>query len=149
MLNYKLRKATNNDFQLAYDIRKNALGEYVKQTWGWDEEWQMKYHTEDFDTNILRIIEVNDSPVGSLEKSTEKDNITVSGLYIIDEFQGKGIGGDIMKNIIAEADENNRAVRFQVLKVNEKAKRFYERLGFSVCGETETHHQMIYNPIGN
>lgn len=70
MLNYKLRKAANKDFQLAYDIRNNALGEYVKQTWGWDEEWQMKYHTEDFDTNILQIIEVSDKPVCSLEKST-------------------------------------------------------------------------------
>ena len=40
---YKLRKATANDLQLSYDIRKNALGEYVKQTWGWDEKWQWEY----------------------------------------------------------------------------------------------------------
>lgn len=149
MLKYKLRKSTKNDFQLAYDIRKNALSEYVKQTWGWDEEWQMKYHTEDFDTNILQIIEVDGKPAGSLEKFTEDGIIRVSGIYIIDTFQSKGIGRDIMKNIIAEADEKNMAVRFQVLKVNVNAKRFYERLGFSVCGENQTHHQMIYNPSGS
>jgi len=33
----------------------------------------------------------------------------------------------------------------KVLKVNVKAKAFYERIGFKVFGETEQHFQMIYN----
>jgi ribosomal protein S18 acetylase RimI-like enzyme len=132
--------------QLAYDIRKNALGEYVKQTWGWDEDWQMKYHIEDFNTDILSIIEVDGKAAGSLEKYEEEGAIMVSGIYITDEYQGRGIGGDIMNNVINEAVSKNVAVRFQVLKVNTRAKKFYERLGFTVCGENETHHQMIYNP---
>jgi ribosomal protein S18 acetylase RimI-like enzyme len=145
-LNYILRKATQDDLQLAYDIRKNALGEYVKRTWGWDEEWQMKYHIEDFNADILSIIEVDGKAAGSLEKYEEEGVIKVSGIYITDEYQGRGIGGDIMNNIINEAVSKNMPVRFQVLKVNTRAKKFYERLGFTVCGENETHHQMIYNP---
>jgi ribosomal protein S18 acetylase RimI-like enzyme len=146
MAEYRLRKSTQEDLQLAYDIRKNALGEYVKQTWGWDEEWQMKYHLEDFSTDILQIIEVEGKPAGSLEKYEEEGAIRVSGIYITSEYQGRGIGGDIMKNIISEADSKKMAVRFQVLKVNTRAKKFYEELGFTVCGENETHHQMNYNP---
>ena len=142
---YKLRKSTPDDFMLAYDIRKNALGKYVEETWGWDEEWQMKYHKEDFDIDILQIIEVDGKPAGSLEKFEDGESIRVSGIYITNEYQGRGIGGEIMKKIIHEAGLKNMPVRFQVLKVNPRAKKFYEKLGFTLCGENETHYQMIYN----
>ncbi len=145
-MEYKLRKASQDDYILAYDIRKNALGKYVEETWGWDEEWQLKYHKEDFDIEILQIIEVDGKPAGSLEKFEDGEYIRVSGIYIIDEYQGRGIGADIMTKIIHEAAMKNLSVRFQVLKVNLRAKKFYEKLGFTLCGENQTHYQMIYNP---
>lgn len=141
---YSIRKASQNDFQLAYDIRKNALGKYVEQTWGWDEEWQMKYHSEDFDINILSIIEVDNQPAGTLERTDEDGIITVSGIYITDKFQNLGIGGHIMREIIDEADSSDKEVRLQVLKVNSGAKRFYERLGFKEFAENDTHYKMMY-----
>ncbi len=143
-LDYKLRKATEKDFQLSYEIRKNALGKYVDETWGWDEEWQMKYHEEDFNADILQIIEADGKPAGSLESFDEDGVIRVSGIYIIDEYQNKGIGADIMRTIIEEAKSKSKAVKLQVLKVNKRAKKFYERLGFTHCGENETHFQMKY-----
>lgn len=146
---YSIRKASQNDFQLAYDIRKNALGKYVEQTWGWDEEWQLKYHTEDFDVNILSIIEVNGEPAGTLERTEENGIITVSGIYIIDKFRNLGIGGDIMMNIITEADSLNKEIRLQVLKVNSAAKKFYERLGFKEFAENDTHYKMMYKTESN
>jgi ribosomal protein S18 acetylase RimI-like enzyme len=145
-LEYKLKKASEEDFLLSYEIRKNSLGKYVEETWGWDEEWQMKYHKEDFNIDILQIIEVEGKPAGTLESYEEDGTIRVSGIYIIDEFQGKGIGCDIMQKIIDEAGSKDMQIQFQVLKVNVRAKKFYERLGFSVYGENQTHYQMIYKP---
>lgn len=144
MVEYSLRKANTGDFILSYDIRKNALGDYVKQTRGWDEAWQMKYHAEDFNPEILSIIEVNGEPAGSLEVYSENDNMIVSGLYIIDAYQNLNIGTRIMSTILDEAKLKNANVRLQVLKVNLKAKTLYEKLGFKVYNETEKHFQMIY-----
>lgn len=132
------------DFLLAYEIRKNALGKYVEQTWGWDEDWQMKYHKEDFNIDILQIIEVNGKPAGTLESFEENGAITVSGLYLTGEYQNEGIGERLMKEIIAEAGSKGLPVKLQVLKVNSRAKKFYENLGFAVSAETEKHFQMIY-----
>jgi ribosomal protein S18 acetylase RimI-like enzyme len=146
MIPYTIRKATPDDLQLAYDIRKNALGEYVKQTWGWDEDWQWKYHLEDFDTNILSIIEVDGNAAATLEEIEKEDSILVSGIYILDKYQSNGIGRDIMKSIMAKAERLNKSVKLQVLKVNTRAKEFYLSLGFSVFGENETHYQMILEP---
>ena len=144
MTEYTLRKATSHDFDLSFEIRKNALGEYVSQTWGWDEDWQLKYHRQDFNTDILQIIEVNSKPAGSLEVYTENNHIVVSGLYIIDKYQNLQIGSRIRSSIIKDASLIPANVKLQVLKVNHKAKAFYERIGFKVYNETEQHFQMIY-----
>jgi GNAT superfamily N-acetyltransferase len=143
-LKYELRKSTKGDFLLSYEIRKDALSKYIEETWGWDEDWQMKYHKEDFNTDILQIIEVEGKPAGTLESFEENGAITVSGLYLTGEYQNEGIGEGVMKKIIAEADSKGLPVKLQVLKVNSRAKRFYERLGFAVSAETEKHLQMIY-----
>jgi ribosomal protein S18 acetylase RimI-like enzyme len=144
MTEYTLRKASNEDSDLTFEIRKNALGEYVKLTWGWDEEWQQKYHKEDFNPDILKIIDVNGKPAGCLEVIIEPDHILVSGLYIIDKYQNLQIGTRIMSSIIKDASLIPANVKLQVLKVNHKAKAFYERFGFKVYNETEQHFQMIY-----
>ncbi len=129
---------------LSFDIRKNALGEYVKQTWGWDEKWQLKYHKEDFNCDILSIIEVNGEPAGSLEYYYDDHSMIISGIYIIDKFQNRGIGTNILINLHKEAESKGKQVRLQVLKVNTKAKKLYEKLGYEVYNTTETHYQLVY-----
>jgi hypothetical protein len=86
MNEYKLRKATNEDLRLSFEIRKNALGKYVEQTWGWDEEWQWEYHRKDFDIFITQVIESNGEAVGTLELAEDDGAVKISGIYIIDTF---------------------------------------------------------------
>jgi len=147
MKEYKLRTATEDDYMLSFEIRKNALSQYVKQTWGWDEEWQLKYHKEDFNTEILSIIEVAGEPAGTLEYYYDEHSMIISGIYIIDKFQNRGIGTDIIMKLHKEADTKGKQVRLQVLKVNTKAKKLYENLGYTLYNTTETHFQLVYNKI--
>ena len=44
MVDFKIRDATQDDFDAAYNIKKDALQSYVHKTWGWNEEYQRKYH---------------------------------------------------------------------------------------------------------
>lgn len=145
MVNYSIRKSNEDDFMLAYEIRKNALGEYVKQTWGWDEEWQMKYHKEDFDTEILSVIEVNGEAAGTLEVYYDDHSMIISGIYLTHKFQNLGIGTNILLNLHKQAAAKNMGVRLQVLKVNLKAKKLYEKLGYIVYSTSETHYQLKYD----
>ncbi len=147
MTEFTFRNANDGDFELSFEIRKNALGKYVEQTWGWDENRQWKYHKDDFNPAILRIIEVGNEPAGTLENYAEDNSMIVSGLYIIDKFQNQGIGTRVMTSIIRNASENSANVMLQVLKVNPKAKALYERLGFTVYETTDTHFKMIYKPV--
>lgn len=51
-----------------------------------------------------------------------------------------------MTLVMEEARALRVPVRLRVLKVNPRARAFYERLGFVCAGETETHDLMEWTP---
>jgi len=146
MSNVQLRQATPADSDFAYQVKKAALGEYVAKTWGWDEEFQLEYHRKDFDPSVIQIMTVDDSDVGWVVFTRSDDEIQVNEIYILPEHQRQGIGSHLINQLLEEAQEKGVPVTLGVLKVN-PARRFYEKLGFSVIGETDTHYRMAWCPF--
>lgn len=56
---------------------------------------------------------------------------------------GSGVGTALVTELLAEAARNARPVRLHVLQ-HSRAIRFYERLGFRLCGESGCYHQMVW-----
>jgi len=50
----------------------------------------------------------------------------------------------LIKELLGKADKIKKPVFLKVLKANEKAKKLYFRLGFSIKEESETHFKMTY-----
>ena len=72
---------------------------------------------------------------------TENGDFFINEISLLKEYQGKGIGRNILEKQLEENRKNNIRTILQVFKDN-PAKRLYERLGFKIYGETETHYQM-------
>ncbi len=147
MKNYKLRKTSSGDIELSFEIRRDAMMKYISESKGWDEDKEMKQHIEDFDTDIMQIIEVESKPVGVFECVIENGNIYVHGLYILEEFQNYKIGSRVMKDIIQTAHSEKKSIMLQVLKVNTRAKEFYIKNGFEIAEENENYCKMIYKNV--
>jgi len=133
------RQITNNDLEFLWKLHNLALKDYVAQTWDWDEDWQRLDFTEKFnpaDGKIIVVVGVDAGFWRTIERETE--TLLVS-IRILPEFQNRGIGTKIIKNLL---NESKNPVRLQVLKVN-PARRLYEKLGFEIFDETETHFKMI------
>jgi GNAT superfamily N-acetyltransferase len=139
MKNLKLRKAIPDDSEFAYQTKKAAFREYAEKVWGWDEDEQRKLHQRRFAEHDFRVIQVADSDVGIMAMSKLPDCIKLHQMFILPEYQGRGIGEAVMKIIIKEADESQLPIRLQVLKVNPRALAFYQKLGFQRTGESDTH----------
>ena len=137
-----LRKATANDSDLAYDIKKAAFREYVERLWGWKEEEQRQLHQRRYNAQSFRMIQVSGLDVGLLATVRESDCINVKQLFILPEHQGKGIGKSCMLEVIKEVSGLSLPIRLQVLKINTGAHAFFRRLGFEEIGETDTHKLM-------
>lgn len=140
------RKATNKDFKLALQIKSRSIRIYIHAIWGWDDNVQLDYHKKDFDPETIRIVlDALGNEIGLLDVRENGDIIYIKSILLDHSAQGKGIGTQILSEIIQQSNLSDKRIELQVYKINEKAKKLYERLGFRIIGETELHYQMAYN----
>jgi ribosomal protein S18 acetylase RimI-like enzyme len=148
MTELRLRPAVVDDFDLLYQIHRDALGKYVEQTWGsWDEGWQAQKFREDFDVTHRQVIEWDGKVIGYLEVAEKQDCIRLADIRIAPDFQRRGIGTRLIRGVLERAAARGLPVTAAVLRVN-PARRLYERLGFEVVDSTQTHYRMASRPAG-
>lgn len=136
----EFRQIEDDDFDFLWRLHNATLKKYVSQTWGWDETWQKKNFAGEFETKNGKIIVFEKRDAGFFWfKEKPEENLLVS-IRLLPEFQNKGIGTQIIKNLTKHSE---KPFRLQVLKVN-PARRLYERLGFQITEETETHFVMKF-----
>ena len=75
-------------------------------------------------------------------KEIEDNTFEIGNICIKPEYQNKGIGTAVLKEIIFENKE--RDVKLQVLKINEKAIKLYKKIGFKKVEESKTHYIMVF-----
>ncbi len=121
-----------------------AYRDVIEPMFGWDEARQDHYADVDFDERNPHIIRHEGNPVGVLGWQDKEDHIWFGPIFILPEHQNRGIGSFLIKQFIRRAGAENMALRPQTLRMNEKAKQLYERLGFRVVSASEVHWQMEY-----
>lgn len=144
MKNYILRKYENSDYEFVYGVKKNAYEKYVEQCWGeWNDIDQRDRFKEFINktSDRIYIIMINDKRIGFYQGQLVNDKTYyIENICIIPEYQGKGIGTEIIKSILEQYSDKN--IEIQYFKQNPVGE-LYKRLGFVDNGETEFHYQMI------
>ncbi len=138
----KLRKASQDDMEFAFQVKRAAFREYAALVWGWDEDMQRQLHDRRFREQDYRIVNLDGKDIGIISMAVEPDCVFVNNLYILPEHQGQGVGRKCMQDILERGRDLGLTVRLQVLKVNPRAVVFYKRLGFTITDETDTHFLM-------
>lgn len=143
-MEYSFRKCTLEDFDFLLKLKKENFKWYVDNIWGWRDEDQKQRLKQDLEEHLeqKRIIIINNKMVGSYSvHTTENGDLFINEISILKEYQNKGIGRKILEEQLKKNHEKGIRTILQVFKDN-PAKKLYERLGFKVYGETETHYQM-------
>jgi ribosomal protein S18 acetylase RimI-like enzyme len=91
------------------------------------------------------IVELGATPVGRLIVERREREIKLIDISLLSEFRNRGIGAFLLENLKAEAAASEKTVFLLVLKTNESAKRFYERLGFTVVEEADLYFAMRWH----
>lgn len=144
-MDLRLRKATSADRDWLYDLHRSALGPYVEQIWGWDEAWQTRHFDEHFVPDRIQIALLGSEAVGMLQWEERGAVIYIRQIAVLPEHQNRGVGRAILERLCSRSAEEEKDVSLQVFKINERARRLYERLGFVVDGESETHYSMRWS----
>jgi GNAT superfamily N-acetyltransferase len=137
-----LRPARPEDREFAFAVRRAAFKDYVDRASGWDEDEQRTLHERRFPEQDFRVVNLAGRDVGIVAMVVVADGVRVNQLFLLPEHQEHGIGRRCMLAIMEEARGRGVPVRLRVLKVNPRARVFYERLGFVRAGETGTHDLM-------
>ena len=142
MSSLTLRKASPNDSEFAYCVKRAAFSEYVEKVQGWDEDEQRQLHEQRFRTQDFRVINLGGTDIGIMAVVVAPDCMKVNQLFLLPGHQGKGIGRRCMSRIMEEARQLGLPVRLRVMKVNPRARAFFQQLGFMRTRETDTHDLM-------
>lgn len=143
-MEYTFRDCRLDDFDFLFDLKKQNFKWYVDKIWGWRDDEQKERLKNDLKDHLShkKIILIDVCPAGVYASHiTENGDFFINEISLLKEYQGKGIGRNILEKQLEENRKNNIRTILQVFKDN-PAKRLYERLGFKIYGETETHYQM-------
>ena len=131
-----LRPTTEADGAFAYRVRETTMRDYEVATWGaWNADEAREQIDNDIRGSRSTIVEMDDQPVGLLRVDELSTHIHLDQLFILPEHQRKGVGHQILVQILERAKTVGLPLRLWVLRVN-PATKFYERLGFKVIEQT-------------
>jgi len=130
-----------DDGDFIYRLRVDGLKEFVTQIWGWDETFQHERFWTSFNPSRYQVIVVDNHDVGAIAVEHRPGETFLADIEIVPERRGQGLGTAVLRDFIADAELRGVPASLQVLKIN-PARRLYERIGFQVIGETDTHYLM-------
>lgn len=142
-MEYKLLKSSSNDINRLIEYKKRTIYEYAKDLS--DEEINKinRYITSEVPKliDVYCNIMVDNKIIGCLLLTNKDDGKLLDEIYLEKVYRNKGIGTEIIRDILS----NNDIVYLWVYKKNDKAISLYRKLGFNVIEETESRYYMKYN----
>ena len=132
---YSLRCVVEADYDFLYALHVTTMRDAVDATWGWDDAFQQALFKERWDPPALKIIVVGGDDAGVLAVRKDDEETNISLIEIHPRYQRRGVGGGIIRDVLAEAHAGGEPVTLAVLRANPAAQRLYERLGFVVTEE--------------
>lgn len=135
----RLRPATDEDRELLFRVYASTREEELAMTdWSVDEKTrfvrmqfdaQDAYYREHYTGAQFFVIEVDGQPAGRLYLHHRPDEIRLMDIALLPEYRGRGVGGSLVRDLLAQAQAEGKGVGIHVEKHN-PAMRLYERLGF-------------------
>ena len=146
-MSYRLVRASDEDEAWLERLRRSAYQELFDATFGgWDEARHARQFSECWRQGGISIIEVDGVRVGMIQLFERPNGVEVGEIQILPSHQNVGIGGRVLKDVIARAHQQRRKVLLSVGLKNERAYQLYQRLGFQKVACNETHNHMACNP---
>jgi len=150
--NVTLRPVTPADDEFLIAVYGSSRAEELAQV-VWPEgqkeafvRWQFDMQRQDYNRNYpnaeYSVILLDESPAGRIWIERDDKVIHLLDIAILPQFQNRGIGTLLLRQLIDESARTEKSLRHTVFVLNTDAHRFYERLGFVDIEESGAHQLM-------
>ncbi|WP_373232051.1 GNAT family N-acetyltransferase [Cohnella sp.] len=129
-----LRQSRHSDVETIANLRAIVLRNDLTRLGRFDEQKVRQRFRDAFDSDHTWIIEADYSFVGCFAFKPTLEGYLLEHFYIHPAFQGKGIGSQVLKNLLGQNNVKGKCVTLNVLQ-GSPARHLYERFGFQVDSE--------------
>ena len=143
---YSLRHAKDADKAWLDELRRVVYEHLFYATWGgWDEARHQRHFATSWQNGRIQLIEVKGQRIGMIQLRELVDCVEVGEIQVLPEYQNKGLGTQLLVEVIDRAKQQGRDVILSTGLMNAGACRLYERLGFEETERSDTHVHMRFN----
>ena len=126
-------------------IRIAAMRDSLTRVGRFDPDRARERFVSGFNAEYTRFINVGGFRVGFVVVKPEADGLKLDHLYIEPDYQGRGIGGEVLQTIFSTADQLGLPISVTALRGSD-SNSFYQRHGFKYQDETEWDINYIRKP---
>lgn len=135
-LHIELLPVTESDAEALVQLRIVAMRDSLERLGRFDAQRARERFLSGFAAQYTRHIVKDGVPVGFVVVRPVDVGLLLDHLYVHPDCQRMGIGSQVLRRILAEADERGQHVRVGALKGSD-ANRFYVRHGFDLVEAAE------------
>ncbi|MFO0819051.1 MAG: GNAT family N-acetyltransferase [Pirellulales bacterium] len=106
---------------------------------------QHTYYQQVFPSASFQVILLKDQPIGRLYVHQTPEELRIVDIALLPSARGRGIGGAILRDLMAAAAGTGQVVRIHVEREN-PALRLYQRLGFQRIEDLGVYFLMEWMP---
>lgn len=144
-MNVGLRAARSDDFTFARHIYFETMRWIIERLFGWDQAREEHNFAKSFKLDDVSIITCDGQDVGWIQLELQGPTIFIDSFYITSAMQRRGIGTQILENLLAQAKDRSKPITLACVKFN-PARSLYERHGFRTTHEDEHKFYMRADP---
>ncbi|MDX6384145.1 MAG: hypothetical protein QOK48_1718 [Blastocatellia bacterium] len=148
----KLRPVIPADDNFLLAVYDSTRAEELAQA-DWQEgqreaflKWQFDLQRREYDTRFpdarYYLILIDGQPAGRIWIGQTAEQIRLLDIALLPEFQNRGAGTILLRELIDEARQAGKPLRHMVFVLNNDAHRFYERLGFVMIEDLGAYKHM-------
>lgn len=125
--------------------------------WGWSDEQRRQFAAMQYLARCRHydavhpgrddcIVLVDGAEAGLLSVARRPAGMTIVDIAILPEFQGRGVGGGLVRELQREAAQSGKTLGLHVLAENRAAERLYQSLGFARIADDGAYHRLEWRP---
>ena len=150
-----LRPIQDEDLMVLSKIYGSTREKELKQVVGWNDEQkkafvlqqfmaQHEYYQKNYVGAAFYVIQKNKDSIGRLyiHENFQEKGVRIIDIALLPQWQNRGIGSSILKDILAKASTLNRAVSIHVETFN-PAMKLYKKLDFEKISETNGVYHLL------
>lgn len=139
----RLFRSFRSDIDQAIGLSETERDTFTRQQF----EAQRRSYRQKYPDSEHRIVTVKGEDAGRIWVNYRDDEVRLIDIMLLPNFQGRGVGTNLLEQVKAEARRLGAPVRHMVHADNYEAQRFYRRLGFrDVFSPVPSHLKMEWRP---